>query len=167
MKRTQLQYIRYFAISSFAFDCMIPRKKLSSLRHEETAQRPARYTEQEISYRRGMDTSPREYSKTLDARNQAAKAALRVHRVSRMLIKKHARPTKISVACPCRFCSVRSDRLRDVHAFPSAHPQKKRLWRRALVVLNEQPCLLDSNSTSTTNAARNPSQKGERRYFTH
>ena len=34
-----------------------------------------------------MDTSPREYSKTLDARNQAAKAALRVHRVSRMLIK--------------------------------------------------------------------------------
>ena len=38
----------YFAISSFAFDCMIPRKKLNSLRHAETAKRPARYTEQEI-----------------------------------------------------------------------------------------------------------------------
>merc|ERR1711939_1280181 len=46
-------------------------------------------------------------------------------------------------------------------------PTKKRLWRRALAVLNEQPCLLDSNSTSTTNTPRNPSQKGERRYFTH
>ena len=53
-----------------------------------------------------------------------------------------------------------------MHFLPLPY-KKQRLWRRALVVLNEQPCLLDSNSTSTTNAPRNPSQKGERRYFTH
>ena len=80
-----------------------------------------------------MDTSPREYSKTLDARNQAAKAALRVHRVSRMLIKNTRVLLLYRSRVPADSAYEEIGYATYMHSFRS--PTKKRLWRRALVVL--------------------------------